>query len=71
MHARRRTADQSASGFEKEDPMAEFLKYKDLVIHHPIDDKDVLPTSFAASCSNVFKAMVPFNKFLNTAIGRI
>jgi len=55
-------------GFDKEDPMAEFLKYKDLVIRHPIDDKDVLTTRFATSCANVFKAMVPFNKFLNTAI---
>jgi uncharacterized protein (TIGR02453 family) len=55
-------------GFDKEDPMAEYLKYKDLVIRHPLDDKNVLSTRFATNCSNVFKAMVPFNTFLNTAI---
>lgn len=56
-------------GFAKEDPMAEYLKYKDLVIRHPIDDQEVLSSSFATSCVNVFKAMVPFNMFLNTAVG--
>lgn len=55
-------------GFDKEDPMAEYLKYKDLFIRHPIDDNDVLSPRFATSCANVFKAMVPFNVFLNTAI---
>ncbi len=55
-------------GFDNGDPMAEFLKYKDLFIRHSMNDKDVLSTRFATSCSNVFKAMVPFNTFLNTAI---
>ncbi len=55
-------------GLDNEDPMAEYLKYKDLVIRHSMNDKDVLSARFATSCSNVFKAMVPFNTFLNTAI---
>jgi uncharacterized protein (TIGR02453 family) len=52
-------------GFDKEDPMGDFLKYKDLVLRHPVDDKTVLSDGFVSYCSKVFKAMVPFNSFLN------
>lgn len=55
-------------GFDKEDPMAEFLKYKELMIHHAVKDKAILATDFASYCSKIFKAMVPFNKFLNDPV---
>jgi uncharacterized protein (TIGR02453 family) len=54
-------------GFDKEDPMGDFLKYKQLVLMHSIDDEQILSDDFAVYCARVFKAMVPFNAFLNTA----
>ncbi len=52
-------------GFDREDPMGDFLKYKDLVLRHSVDDKMAVSDGFASYCSKVFKAMVPFNSFLN------
>ena len=58
-------------GFDKEDPMADFLKYKDLVLRHPVDDTMVLSDGFASYCSKIFKAMVPFNSFLNKSVAAL
>jgi uncharacterized protein (TIGR02453 family) len=55
-------------GFDKEDPMSDYLKYKELMIHHSVHDKQVLSEDFAAYCSKIFKAMVPFNKFVNDPV---
>ncbi len=55
-------------GFDKEDPMAEYLKYKDLTLVHSLDDKKILSDDFASYCVNIFKVMVPFNLFLNEAV---
>jgi uncharacterized protein (TIGR02453 family) len=55
-------------GFDKEDPMAEFLKYKDLTLVHSLDDKKILSEDFASYCAKIYKAMVPFNRFLNDAV---
>ncbi len=55
-------------GFDREDPMAEYLKYKELMIHHTVSDKEILSNTFAADCTRVFKAMVPFNRFLNEPV---
>ncbi len=56
-------------GFDKEDPMADYLKYKELMIHHSIADKDLLSPDFVSQCSKIFKAMVPLNSFVNRSIG--
>jgi uncharacterized protein (TIGR02453 family) len=55
-------------GFDKEDPMAEFLKYKELTLLHSLDDKKILSDDFAPYCAKIFKAMVPFNFFLNESV---
>ena len=52
-------------GFDKDDKMAEYLKYKELMIHHAIDDKDLIAPGFVNYCARVCKAMVPFNQFIN------
>lgn len=52
-------------GFDKEDPMGEYLKYKQFVIYHALDEKEIFSENFIISCGKVFKAMVPFNDFLN------
>jgi uncharacterized protein (TIGR02453 family) len=55
-------------GFEKEDPMAEYLKYKELVIHHQLSDKLVVSEHFLEEGAKICKAMVPFNSFLNAPL---
>jgi len=55
-------------GFDKEDPMGEFLKYKELMIHHTVTDKQILAADFASYCTTIFKALVPFNKFVNNPV---
>lgn len=54
--------------FDKEDPMGEYLKYKQFVMYHALDEKEVFSENFIAYCTNIFKTMVPFNDFLNTAM---
>lgn len=55
-------------GFSKEDPMGEYLKYKELSLIHPLTDKEVLSENFATYCTKVFKLMVPFNAFINGVV---
>lgn len=58
-------------GFDKEDPMGEYLKYKELIAKHYIDDKTMLSPDFAAYCAKVFKAVMPFNTFVNKAVMQV
>lgn len=55
-------------GFDKEDPMGDYLKYKELMIHHPVADKEILSGDFTSYAAKVFKAMVPFNTFVNEPV---
>jgi uncharacterized protein (TIGR02453 family) len=55
-------------GFEKDDPMAEYLKYKELMIHHPMDDKTIVSDHFTSYCVSFLKKMIPFNAFLNASL---
>jgi uncharacterized protein (TIGR02453 family) len=55
-------------GFDKDDPMGEYLKYKELMIHHSVADKEILSGNFISYCTKVFKTMVPFNKFVNEPV---
>ena len=57
-------AEQVPRGFDTEDTMAEYLKYKELMAWHPVSDKEILSDGFADNCVRVFKAMMPFNQFL-------
>ncbi|HZY38547.1 MAG TPA: DUF2461 domain-containing protein [Mucilaginibacter sp.] len=54
-------------GFEKDDPMVEFIKFKELMVHHQVDDKTVLSDNFTAYCAGILSAMAPFNAFLNAS----
>jgi uncharacterized protein (TIGR02453 family) len=56
------------TGFDKEDPMGDYLKYKELMIHHAVADKETISGDFIKYCTKVFKAMVPFNSFLNKPV---
>ncbi len=52
-------------GFDKEDPMGDYLKFKELMIHHSVNDKEILSDGFTSYCVKIIRRMVPFNSFLN------
>ena len=56
-------------GFDKEDPMGDYLKFKQFTVFHPLSDADVLDQDFVANTVKVLKEIYPFNRFLNEAIG--
>ena len=55
----------SPKGFAKDDPMMDYLKFKDMVVVHNINDKVLISKDYPAYCIKIFKSMVPFNDFLN------
>lgn len=57
------------SGYEKEHPQAEFLKYKSWYLEYPIQDKDLVDSNlFLAKAADIFRLMKPFNDYLNSAL---
>ncbi|MPT30329.1 MAG: DUF2461 domain-containing protein [Chryseobacterium sp.] len=55
-------------GFDKENPMGDYLKFKQFTVFHPLSDEDVLDENFAKNVVKLFKEIYPFNQFLNDAI---
>lgn len=55
-------------GFDKENPMGDYLKFKQFTLFHPLSNADVLDDNFINKTVKVFKEMYPFNRFLNEAI---
>lgn len=53
------------NGFEKDDPMAEYLKLKSFNVSHPVSDEALLSENAARDFSLIFKSMKPLNDFLN------
>jgi uncharacterized protein (TIGR02453 family) len=54
-------------GYEPDHPEIELLKYKSFLASHKINDKNVTSESFLKHASEVFKALFPFDQFLNRA----
>lgn len=52
-------------GFEKEDPMAEFLKLKNFIVVYYLKDEEILNKDAAKNLTKVFRLMKPLNDFLN------
>jgi len=52
-------------GFEKEDPMAEYLKLKSFIVVHNLSDKEISDKNASKNLAKIFKAMKPLNDFLN------
>ncbi|MCJ7932740.1 MAG: DUF2461 domain-containing protein [Chryseobacterium sp.] len=52
-------------GFEKDDPMAEYLKLKNFIVLYRLKDEDVLDQNAVKNMAKVFTLMKPFNDFLN------
>ena len=55
-------------GYEAAHPQAELLKMKSYLVTHPVTDSAVTQKDFLSQVLEVFQAMIPLNKFLNTAI---
>ncbi|PJJ62902.1 DUF2461 domain-containing protein [Chryseobacterium geocarposphaerae] len=52
-------------GFEKEDPMAEFLKLKNFIVIYYLKDEEILNKDAAKNLTKIFRLMKPLNDFLN------
>lgn len=52
-------------GFEKEDPMAEYLKLKNFIVVYSLKDEEILDKDAVKKLTKIFKLMKPLNDFLN------
>ncbi len=55
-------------GFEKEDPMGEYLKLKSFIVLYHLKDEEVLDKNAVKNMTKIFNLMKPFNDFLNTPL---
>lgn len=58
-------------GFDKEDPMADYLKYKQFTAFRYLTDQEMLSKNAVEIIVNTFKELHPLNLFLNEAIDDI
>lgn len=54
--------------FPAEFPDIELLKYKSYVVGHPLDDKLVTSDNLMDELRGTYKALYPFNRFINRAL---
>lgn len=52
------------TGFEKDHPMAEYLKLKSFTVSHPISDEALLNPKAANNFAKILKSIKPLNDFL-------
>lgn len=55
-------------GYSTDHPNIEFMRLKSYVVLHKMNDEAVLSRNFANDILPVYKAMHPFNEFLNIAV---
>lgn len=55
-------------GFDKTNPMEDYLKFKQFTVFCPISDEELLRDDIAEKISSIFEEIYPFNRFLNEAI---
>ena len=53
------------AGFEKDDPMAEFLKLKNFIVLHPVSNEALMKEDAAKNFAQIFKSIKPLNDFLS------
>lgn len=51
-------------GFEKDDPMAEYLKLKHYIVIHPLSDDAVMHENAVQNIAKIFASIQPLNDFL-------
>ena len=54
--------------YSEDHPYIDLLRYKSYTVIHSVSDLDVMSDSFLPYCVNVFKALKPFDDFLNQSI---
>jgi len=52
------------AGFEKDDPMAEYLKLKNFNVSLPVSDEELLNPGAAKKFAEIFRSIKPMNDFL-------
>ena len=55
-------------GYPKDHPEIELLRYKSFLATHNCSDKEVVAENFLDHSAKVFKALFPFDQFLNQAL---
>lgn len=55
-------------GYPKDHPEIELLRYKSFLATHQCDDQEVLSKNFLDHSAKVFKALYPFDAFLNQSL---
>lgn len=58
-------------GFEKEDPMGEYLKLKSFIGVHNMSNKNLMEKNAVKNISKIFEAAKPLNDFLDTSISNL
>ena len=57
------------AGYEKEHPQAEYLKFKSWYLEYPIKDEELGDAeTLLVKAAEIFRAMKPFNDYLNKAL---
>ena len=52
-------------GYEADHPAIELLKHKSFLASHKLSDKEVVSPDFLEHCAKAFRALYPFDRFLN------
>lgn len=52
-------------GFEKDDPMAEYLKLKSFVVIHPVSDSELSAEKAVKDFAKIYESIKPLNDFLS------
>ncbi len=55
-------------GFEKEDPMAEYLKLKSFIAAYNLKDEEIQDANAVRNLTEIFRLMKPLNDFLNAPL---
>jgi uncharacterized protein (DUF2461 family) len=56
-------------GFEKDNPAAEYLKFKSWLVLASVSDEELTSKSLLKKTVDGFQVMVPLIRFLNRALG--
>lgn len=55
-------------GFDKKHPDIDLIRYRHYVVMKKFSDSQILEAGFMKECMNTFKAMKPFNGFINSVL---
>jgi uncharacterized protein (DUF2461 family) len=62
------TLKKAPQGFPPDHPHIELLRHKDFLAMKPLKDADLLKPAFVMEAAGAYKALVPFERFLNDVL---